>query len=397
MDIIINKCTLFLFGMLSLLLTNYGYSFVVACFGSVILSGFASAFPDKKNHCLMQIPALLFACLTFVIQEFCFFLPLLLYDFLPEHWLNFCSDNYNSFSPKTSIFQSWNQKLLSTVIYLLSILGIFYSCRGNATLLFPLFGCLLAFMLRLRTHTYHALYHKYRKTRDDDTELQILLKERNQTLLEKQDSEIYAATLRERNRIAREIHDNVGHMLTRAILMVGALRTIQKEGPMAEPLNQLNDTLNQAMNNIRQSVHDLHDSSVNLKESLETLIREFTFCPVKLHYEMSQELPREIKYSFISIAKEALVNISKHSNATAASITALEHPGFYQFIIEDNGTPSDSWSSLQNSISKINSDQSDSGSGIGLINMENRVKALQGNMQIREEKGFCIHITIPKK
>lgn len=44
-----------------------------------------------------------------------------------------------------------------------------------------------------------------------------------------QDYEIYLATLKERNRIAREIHDNVGHMLTRSILQLGALSVINKD------------------------------------------------------------------------------------------------------------------------------------------------------------------------
>ena len=39
------------------------------------------------------------------------------------------------------------------------------------------------------------------------------MREKNRKLLEEQDTEIYMATLKERNRIAREIHDNVGHML----------------------------------------------------------------------------------------------------------------------------------------------------------------------------------------
>ncbi len=65
--------------------------------------------------------------------------------------------------------------------------------------------------------------------RDTDTELKLVMEQRNRELLEKQDNEIYLATLRERNRIAREIHDNVGHMLSRSILQVGALATICKE------------------------------------------------------------------------------------------------------------------------------------------------------------------------
>ena len=45
-----------------------------------------------------------------------------------------------------------------------------------------------------------------------------MLTQKNKDLLEKQDYEIHVATLKERNRIAREIHDNVGHMLSRSLL-----------------------------------------------------------------------------------------------------------------------------------------------------------------------------------
>ena len=96
---------------------------------------------------------------------------------------------------------------------------------------------------------------------------------------------------------------------------------------------------------------------------------------------MSPELPREVKYSFISIAKEALVNISRHSNGDHASITAVEHPGFYQFVIEDNGT----------NTGEIGS------AGIGLSNMQSRVRTLNGNLQISQKQGFRIYITVPKE
>ena len=58
-----------------------------------------------------------------------------------------------------------------------------------------------------------------------------------------QDYEIYLATLKERNRIAREIHDNVGHMLTRSILQLGALSVINKDETVGEAINDLSGTL----------------------------------------------------------------------------------------------------------------------------------------------------------
>ena len=198
---------------------------------------------------------------------------------------------------------------------------------------------------------------------------------------EKQDYEIYNATLKERNRIAREIHDNVGHVLSRSILMVGAAKTINKDPGMTAILKNLEDSLNHAMNSIRNSVHDLHDEAVNLEEVEKSLVREFAFCPVQMVYDMTREVPREVKYCFISITKEAFANIMKHSNATKVQLILREHPGLYQLCIEDNGK--DAFYDPEKS-------------GIGIANMKERVNALGGTLQIFTDKGFRIFITIPK-
>ena len=243
------------------------------------------------------------------------------------------------------------------------------------------FGCLLAVLLERKTEKYDKLDREFRKTIDDGEEKTLLLAEKNRALIEKQNYEIYAATLRERNRIAREIHDNVGHVLSRSILMVGAAKTINKDPGMTAMLKNLEDSLNHAMNSIRNSVHDLHDEAVNLEEVEKSLVREFTFCPVQMVYDMTREVPREVKYCFISITKEALANIMKHSNATKVQLILREHPGLYQLCIEDDGT--DAFYDPEKS-------------GIGIVNMKERVNALGGTLQIFTDKGFRIFITIPK-
>ena len=207
------------------------------------------------------------------------------------------------------------------------------------------------------------------------------MSQKNKALQEKQDYEIYNATLKERNRIAREIHDNVGHVLSRSILMVGAAKTINKDPGMTAMLKNLEDSLNHAMNSIRNSVHDLHDEAVNLEEVEKSLVREFAFCQVQMVYDMTREVPREVKYCFISITKEAFANIMKHSNATKVQLILREHPGLYQLCIEDNGT--DAFYDPEKS-------------GIGIANMKERVNALGGTLQIFTDKGFRIFITIPK-
>ncbi len=46
------------------------------------------------------------------------------------------------------------------------------------------------------------------------------------------------------------------------------------------------------MNSIRSSVHDLHDDAIDLENAIKGLVKDFTFCPVTLTYDMSRQIPR---------------------------------------------------------------------------------------------------------
>lgn len=243
-----------------------------------------------------------------------------------------------------------------------------------------LFAFLISFLLAAETGERERLEKALQRTQDDSTERDLLLTEKNRSIQEKQDYEIYTATLKERNRIAREIHDNVGHLLSRSILLVGAMKAVSGEKALAPTLDSLDSTLNSAMDSIRASVHDLRDEAVNLDEALSSLTREFTFCPVDYLYDAGRDVPRNVKYSFISISKEALSNIMRHSNATKASLTVREHPALYQLCIEDNGT-------------RIVQSEG----GMGLANMRDRTEKLGGSIHIFTENGFRILITVPKR
>lgn len=248
-------------------------------------------------------------------------------------------------------------------------------------------GYAVCFLLASAIRERDALQDTLKRAMDDSTERDLLLTEKNRTLMEKQDYEIYTATLRERNRIAREIHDNVGHLLSRSILLAGAAKTVNQDETLSPTLDSLDQTLNAAMDNIRASVHDLRDESVNLEDAVQALINDFTFCPVDYCYDAGRMIPREIKYSFISIAKEALNNIMRHSNADRAAVTIREHPGLYQLCIEDNGS----------TVSESNKFSKTGGDGMGLSNMRERTEKLHGTIHITTESGFRILVTIPKK
>lgn len=323
---------------------------------SIAITGLCTYFADGKPTAILLI---FYAVLTLIEPIFGVYLPLLLYD---------------------SLYYRQTKGLIATAIVAVSVLF-----RLPHTLFIPLLALFtVSVLLALYSLRINQLLIKLHEFRDRSTEAEINLKQRNQALIEKQNYEIYLATLSERNRIAKEIHDNVGHMLTRSILQTGALKVLNKDPILDEPLSTLSDTLNTAMTNIRESVHDLHDESIDLKMALTDIVKEVTHPAIKLEYDARENIPREIKYAFISIIKEAINNIVKHSNADSAHIILREHPAFYRLQIRDNGTSAD--------LSSLHKKK-----GIGLSNMKERVVALNGNIEFDTTDGFCINISILKK
>lgn len=253
----------------------------------------------------------------------------------------------------------------------------------------PLFVSLLAvsFLAKYKTDKDAHLLLEYYQLRDDTKELEIILEKQNHTLLENQDIEITAAMLSERNRISKEIHDNIGHLLSRSLLQIGALLTITKEEITKETLTSLRDSISAGMDSIRSSIHNMHDESIDLYNEVHRLVTAFTFCHISFDYNIKHQPEAKIKTSLINIVKEALNNIMKHSNATSVSIRLLEHPAMYQLIISDNGV-------LSNTTKWLLS-QNKTGDGMGLQSMADRIKSFDGNFNIITEKGFEIFITIP--
>lgn len=320
----------------------------------MIISEFNLAYERKK---LLYVSSIGYLILCFFVPQFFVFLPLLLYDAVWFHEIPLCI---------AVIFVSGNH-----ITELLSAKGI----------LFYLVLHVISVTFALRTQRLKRTKLELYRLQDTTKESKLVLEARNQQLIKQQDNEIYLATLKERNRIAREIHDNVGHMLSRSILMVGAAIAMNKNEESKEMLGSLKGTLSEAMNSIRSSVHDLHDGSIDLKSSIEQLVQDFTYCKVELEYDMGKEVDRTVKYCFLAILKEAFSNIIKHSHASKVEVVLREHPGMYQLLVKDNGTGGG-----------VSSTE-----GIGLSNMQERVSALGGNISITSDKGYRIFVMIPRK
>lgn len=312
-----------------------------------------------KNEKFSLLLGILTLLMTILVPELAIFLPLHFYIYF------------------------YRKQYTIPILYLIPIIN--WLTKNNVLsnlLIIPLI--LLSLYLAYQTGKRLELQNTLNISRDASVEHELILKEKNRQLLENQDDQIYIATLKERNRIAREIHDNVGHMLSRSILQVGAMLAICKDETLKPHLVTLKETLDTAINSIRNSVHDLHDESVDLKNALENLVESFTFCSVQLDCEISKHISKEIKYCFLAITKEALNNTMKHSNATKITITVKEHPAFYQLLIEDNGTKKGTESATVDT------------SGIGLSNMKERVENLHGIIHINQDNGFRIFVSIQK-
>lgn len=353
MQNLVNKLFLFLTGSYIIWYLGVNFQSVFAFTLTLTLSCLCTCFAGQKISGFFIV---LFCFICFIHPNFIPYLPLLFYDAL-----------------------LFRQKLPLSAGALTAVISLF---RLAKTLIFPfLLLLIISFLLAEYAKKNQRLLRELHLTRDQSVEAEIHLRERNQALIQKQNFEIHAATLSERNRIAREIHDNVGHMLTRSILQTGALKVMNQEPALEEPLDKLNDTLNTAMTSIRNSVHDLYDESINLYIVLQEIISDNPNFPIYLEYDVEHELPREMKYAFISIVKEAINNIHKHSNADSGRIIVREHPGFFLLQIRDNGT-------IQKNPSETD--------GIGLSGIRDRVQSLGGTLRIDTQHGFLINISIAK-
>lgn len=349
---LIDKTVLWLLCLLICIISESYVSPVISLLAATGISSAVQYFSGKKLSIFLIILTS-FIC-AFYPPLFCT-VPLLLYDALWE--------------------KRW-QLLLPVLIITKDIL------QFNAIQLsLILIGIFLSILLYFRTSELENTQRTLHEIRDSTIEKNIILKQKNIYLTENQDNEIYLATLKERNRIAREIHDNIGHMLTRSLLQTAAMSVICNDEKQKESLNTLKETLDCAMTNVRKSVHNLHDESIDLKYAIEDCVNnisnKFT---VQFNYDITGHVPKNIKLCLIGIVKESISNIIKHSKGDKIKILLIEHPAFYQLSITDNG-----------SCSFINNN------GIGLINMKDRAESVGGIISFTPSSdGFRVFISVPK-
>jgi signal transduction histidine kinase len=195
------------------------------------------------------------------------------------------------------------------------------------------------------------------------------------------------ATLEERNRIAREIHDSLGHSLTALNLQLEtALKLSQSNPNKAQSfLVRAKELGSKALQDVRQSIstmrsHPLQEQS--LEQAVQGLLEDFQhangFSPICI-INLEESLPNELKIAIYRIIQESLTNISKYAQATEVRIEIEKTPRSLRLSIQDNGKGFDF---KQNT------------TGFGLQSMRDRTLAIGGVFNILSAPGYGCKITV---
>ncbi|MCR5758352.1 MAG: sensor histidine kinase [Selenomonas sp.] len=195
------------------------------------------------------------------------------------------------------------------------------------------------------------------------------------------------AETRERNRLAREIHDTLGHTLTGIVAGLDACIVLVDSVPAAakKQLEKIRETARHGIVDVRRSVKKLRPDDLEkmpLQQAVKKVIAEFSASsgvsiqlvelgwPDKLRGDEEEVIYR--------IVQEGLTNARRHGKATKITVTCGLEPGRFYIMIADNGR---GCAELQQ--------------GFGLRHMEERLDLLHGRLRYWSDKGFTLEATIP--
>jgi signal transduction histidine kinase len=195
----------------------------------------------------------------------------------------------------------------------------------------------------------------------------------------------------ERRILSRELHDQVGQMLTALSMELGNVAELrqapgdefERHLEEAKKLNQ--ETLRTVRNlssGLRPSVLD----ELGLAPALQWQAREFTRrsgVPVELQLDGELDLPEEHRTCVYRVVQEALTNSARHAGAKSIRVTLHGGPDMLSLAVEDDGSGFD--------VQRVR------GRGLGLLNIEERVRELGGRVEFLSapSRGTLMRCEIP--
>jgi signal transduction histidine kinase len=191
------------------------------------------------------------------------------------------------------------------------------------------------------------------------------------------------AAVQERNRLAREVHDTLGHRLTSSAVQLEAAQRLSASNPekAAQLIATVRQQVREALQELRQTVGRLREPleiELSLPQALRRLAENFqSASELAIHLEVPEQ-PCQIsaaqKLALYRAAQEGLTNIQRHAQATQAWLRLTCRPGGLRLEIQDNG------------IGMGNGSPPDQG-GFGLRGLQERAAALGGAVQMGANPG----------
>jgi signal transduction histidine kinase len=229
-------------------------------------------------------------------------------------------------------------------------------------------------------------------THTDITDLK-LSNERSLHRLQQFARRLIHAQEEEREKISREIHDDLG---SRIVLLVFAVRRIMKQHarsscPSLPELNEVVDSLGDLSKALRNLSHCLHPPLLRyggICAALKMLCDEFEKTQgIQIDVVVPKELPRlsdDVELCIFRVSQECLQNIVKHSNAGNVSVVLESTPREVRLKISDTGRGFEPSHVVHDG-------------GLGLVSMEERVLCIRGRLEVTSAPGVGteICVTIP--
>lgn len=196
------------------------------------------------------------------------------------------------------------------------------------------------------------------------------------------------AMTQERNRLAREIHDNLGHTLTIVNVQIEAAKVVMNSEPerALDALNKAQASAREGLNQVRESVASLRESPVSnrpLSEAIGPLVQEVQSTGIVTEFKVvgkPQTLENKVALAFYRAAQEGLTNVCKHARASRVDVLLDFQPGEVRLEVEDNGVGA-----------------TETTGGFGLLGIRERMQLLGGKLEIRTGagKGFWLMASVP--
>ncbi|PWG66211.1 two-component sensor histidine kinase [Bifidobacterium callitrichidarum] len=280
--------------------------------------------------------------------------------------------------------------------------------KGAISFMLTVGATVLGFALGARTTHEDSLRRQLRALQDRSRQSARANRLRLADVDEERAQSVRMATLGERTRIAREIHDNVGHLLTRAIMQAQAGRAVADatgDTVAAQGFGALGETLNDAMTMVRRSVHDLEDDGTDFAAQIEAAVHSFEGVSPGFSIRLENDVtsaPAPVSRCFATVIREALSNVVHHSQARTAQVTLRDFPAFWQLVVQDEGPakPTVGGTSRTGSVNRPGDRLSanELPRGMGLADIESRVRAIGGTALCGPyDGGWRVFVSVPKR